>query len=233
MIRIPSGWFWMGSEGHYLWERPRHRVFVTEFAMAATTVTRREYASFIKETSHETPKGWEDPNLSDLDQPVVGVNWFDAIAYCEWISDKSGVHYRLPTEAEWERAGRGGVDDAEFGWGNDSPESFEYFRREWTGPRRVGEWRANGFGLFNMGENVHEWCLDWYSPDYYAISPEKNPTGPEEGTRRVSRGGSWRHQVKASRAAHRSSLPPQYRYTDYGFRIVSDDNRSSASPVTR
>jgi formylglycine-generating enzyme required for sulfatase activity len=72
-----------------------------------------------------------------------------------------------------------------------------------------------------MGDNVHEWCTDWFDPDYYAHSPEADPAGPESGTRRVSRGGSWRHVVKASRNAHRSSLPPQFRYTDYGFRLVS------------
>jgi formylglycine-generating enzyme required for sulfatase activity len=71
-----------------------------------------------------------------------------------------------------------------------------------------------------MGENVHEWCMDWFAADYYANSPEENPVGPLEGTRRVSRGGSWRHQIKGSRSAHRSSLPPEFRYEDYGFRIV-------------
>ena len=86
----------------------------------------------------------------------------------------------------------------------------------------MAEGPANGYGLFNMGDNVHEWCLDWYGENYYPVSPEINPLGPENGTRRVSRGGSWRHQIKASRAAHRSSLPPSYRYTDYGFRLVKE-----------
>jgi hypothetical protein len=76
-----------------------------------------------------------------------------------------------------------------------------------------------------MGDNVHEWCLDWYDPQYYEASPEMNPTGPLSGARRVSRGGSWRHRVKASRNAHRSSLPPEFRYTDYGFRLVRDGQR--------
>ena len=235
MIRIPSAWFWMGSEGHYHWESPRHHVFLDEFWIAATTVTRARYASFLVETGNPEPKGWADPNLSDPEQAIVGVNWFDAVAYCAWLTRKSGIQHRLPTEAEWERACRGGVDDAEFAWGDDPPETFAYFNGEWTGPRRVAEWRANGFGIFNMGENVHEWCRDWYAQDYYRVSPGRNPTGPEDGTRRVSRGGSWRHAVKASRAAHRSSLPPEYRYTDYGFRVVAEesDRRFSASPVAR
>lgn len=231
MIEIPSAWFWMGSEGRFEWESPRHRVFVDAFRMAATTVTRHEYTAFLQDTGHPEPKGWRDPLLCDPEQPAVGISWFEAVAYCNWLSRQSGTNYRLPSEAEWEFACRGGLADAEFTWGNDPPESFDYFVSSWPAPRKAGEWRANGFGLFNMGENVHEWCQDWYSPNYYSRSPDHNPTGPEEGTRRVSRGGSWRHQVKASRAAHRSSLPPAFQYTDYGFRLVSD-SCVSASPVT-
>lgn len=219
-ITIPAGWFWMGSEGRFEWESPRHRVFLDAFEISATAVTRSEYALFLSEASHPQPKDWLNPYFSDTGQPVVGVNWPDAVTYCEWLSSLRDESYRLPTEAEWEKACRGGCDDAEYAWGNDDPESLDYFKGIWTGPRRVGEWRANGFGLFNMGENVHEWCSDWYAADYYRQSPDHNPRGPDAGTRRVSRGGSWRHQVKASRAAHRSSLPPEYRYTDYGFRLV-------------
>jgi sulfatase modifying factor 1 len=219
-VTIPEGWFWMGSESHYPWENPRHRVWVDAFDMARTPVTRCEYARFLIETKHPEPKGWLDPAFIADDQPVVGVNWFDAVAYCEWLSKSGRSTFRLPTEAEWEKACRGGLEGAEYSWGDQPPSTIEYFGGEWKGPKPVGSWGPNGFGLFNIGDNVHEWCLDWYAETYYASSPERNPTGPEEGTRRVSRGGSWRHAIKASRAAHRSSLPPQYRYTDYGFRIV-------------
>jgi formylglycine-generating enzyme required for sulfatase activity len=210
----------MGSEGRYDWESPRHRVFLDAFEMSATAVTRSEYARFLSVANHPEPKDWLNPYFNDARQPVVGVNWLDAVAYCEWLSAIVRESYRLPTEAEWEKACRGGRADAEYAWGDDDPESLDYFKGIWTGPRRVGEWRANGFGLFNMGENVHEWCSDWYAADYYGKSPDHNPQGPDAGTRRVSRGGSWRHLVKASRAAHRSSLPPEYRYMDYGFRLV-------------
>src|SRR5438034_4283019 len=130
----------------------------------------------------------------------------------------------MPTEDQREKACRGGIEDADYAWGNEPPNQVKYFQGEWTGPKRVGEWHANGYGLFNIGDNVHEWCMDWYAENYYAVSPNKNPAGPQTGTRRVSRGGSWRHQIKASRAAHRSSLPPEYQYTDYGFRIVSSNS---------
>jgi len=219
-VRITSAWFWMGSEGHYPWESPRHRVFVNEFEICTTTVTRQDYSRFLHDTGHSEPKGWHDPALSDPRQPVVGVSWFDAVAFCDWFSMDSGTAYRLPTEAEWERACRGDLVDADYAWGDANPESFLYFRGQWDRPRPVGERSPNSFGIFNMGENVHEWCSDWYSPDYYVKSPAHNPIGPETGNRRVSRGGSWRHLVKATRAAARSSLPPSYRYTDYGFRIV-------------
>ena len=220
MVTIPEGWFSMGSENHYTWERPRHRIWIDTFQMGRTPVTRLEYSLFLNETSHTEPAGWRERAFADPAQPVVGVNWFDAAAYCTWLSQKWDAHYRLPTEAEWERACRGGLEDADYAWGNEPPSSIEYFGGDWNAPRPVGQLQPNGYGLFNMGDNVHEWCMDWYAENYYLDSPDRNPTGPEEGTRRVSRGGSWRHQIKASRAAHRSSLPPHYHYTDYGFRIV-------------
>jgi sulfatase modifying factor 1 len=220
MIRIPGGSFLMGSEGRYSWESPQHEVFVDEFEIAETSVTRREYADFLKVHSHSEPRGWSDALFDNPRQPVVGVNWFDAVTYCEWLSKKSGAHYRLPREAEWEKACRGGHSGFEYAWGNEAPDSLEYFEGEWPAPRPVALWRANDFGLFNMGDNVHEWCSDWFGADYYSVSPKENPAGPLTGTRRVSRGGSWRHQIKGSRAAHRSSLPPDFRYTDYGFRLV-------------
>jgi len=220
MIRIPEGSFWMGSTDRFPWESPRHEVYLSAFEISPTTVARREYANFINDTSHQEPAGWHDPAFSNPDQPVVGVNWFDAVAYCEWLTRAKGEFVRLPTEAEWEKACRGGLEDKEYAWGDEPPSDFDYFRGDWSGPRVAGAWPANRFGLMNMGDNVHEWCLDWYSENYYEVSPAENPTGPLEGMRRISRGGSWRHQIKASRCAHRSSLPPAMRYTDYGFRIV-------------
>ena len=183
-------------------------------------MTRCEYSFFLEVTNRATPREWDEPAFANPDQPVVGVNWFDAVAYCEWLSNRTGRSYRLPSEAEWEKACRGGSNDRTYAWGQESPESLEYFHGEWLGPRPVGGAPPNGYGLFNMGDNVHEWCADWYAPDYYRISPEWNPMGPESGSRRISRGGSWRHTVKASRAAQRSSLPPEFGYTDYGFRLA-------------
>src|SRR4051812_5697808 len=106
VIVVPAGWFWMGSEGHYSWESPRHRVFLDVFHISPVPVTRREYQLFLSATHHEEPKGWNDSAFNDPDQPVVGVNWFDAIAYCEWLSEVEHSTFRLPTEAEWEKSCR-------------------------------------------------------------------------------------------------------------------------------
>src|SRR4030095_2880615 len=220
MVVIPEGWFWMGSEGRFRWESPRHRVWLDAFQIAITPVTRGEYARFLADTRQAEPAGWNDSRFSRPDQAVVGVTWHAALTYCEWLSGLEKATFRLPTEAEWEKACRGGLENAEYAWGDEPPETIDYFRSEWKETRPVGEWRPNGYGLFNMGDNVHDWCSDWYADDYYALSPDRNPIGPEDGKRRVSRGGSWRHQIKASRAAHRSSLPPGFAYTDYGVRLV-------------
>src|SRR5262249_22264021 len=174
MVIIPEGWFWMGSDEHYRWEKPRHRIWLDAFAIARAAVTRHEYAEFLGATGHAQPKGWNDPHFARDDQPVVGVTWFDASAYCEWLSKMRGEIYRLPTEAEWEKACRGSLDNAEYAWGNASIDTLDYFKGEWNSPRPVSQGPANGFGLFNMGDNVHEWCSDWYFEEYYSSSPERN-----------------------------------------------------------
>ena len=224
LIPIAAGWFLMGSEVGQSVESPVHRVWVDSFAMAATQVTVAEYARFLDAAGHEPPPNWGDRDFSDPRQPVVAVSWFDAVAYCEWLSSMTGSHYRLPTEAEWERAARGGAESMLFPWGNEPPTSRPAYETRWkTGPEPVRQSEPNAFGLFEMCENVHEWCSDWYDPDYFAKSPERNPQGPAEGKRKASRGGSWRHQIKISRCSTRSSIPPEFQYADYGFRVVCDE----------
>jgi formylglycine-generating enzyme required for sulfatase activity len=166
---------------------------------------------------------WQDADFNHLHQPVVAVSWFDAMKYCKWLSASTGRKVRLPSEAEWERAARGGVEGKLFPWGDDPPESLPNYAQRWkSGPEPVARSAPSGFGLYDICENVHEWCSDWFHPDYYASSPERNPRGPESGERRASRGGSWRHHIKVTRCAARSSIPPQFQYADYGFRIACD-----------
>ncbi len=227
LVRIPAGRFLMGCESGQDNEKPVHRVWVEEFCLAACQVTNAEYAGFLRATGAMPPPFWKQPEFSHPQQPVVGVSWFEAARYCEWLSEGTGKPYRLPSEAEWEWAARGGREGALYPWGDMPPQSMPGYAERWqSGPEPVGTAEANGFGLFNMCDNVHEWCSDWFGAAYYGVSPERNPRGPERGQRRASRGGSWRHHVKVSRCAARSSIPPEFQYADYGFRVACGEVRS-------
>jgi sulfatase modifying factor 1 len=221
---IPAGYFIMGCERGRDEEKPEHRVWVDAFEMAVHQVRNRDYAAFLEATGPAPPPQWTDTHFNHPDQPVVSVSWFEAAAYCEWLSRECGGRYRLPTEAEWERAARGGLEGALYVWGDEKPEARSDYSRRWggvvDGPRPVGEEPPNAFGVFDIGENVHEWCADWFDRNYYAVAAERNPGGPASGERRASRGGSWRHHIKVSRCAARSSIPPSFQYADYGFRVI-------------
>jgi len=227
LLRIPAGWFLMGCDTGQDNEKPVHRVLVDEFLLAACQLTNDEYGQFLRDTKTPPPPFWTEQAFNHPEQPVVAVSWHEAVGYCEWLTAKTGRGFRLPTEAEWERAARGGRESELYPWGDTPPQSLpDYAARyavDWkAGPEPVGRSAPNAYGLFNMCDNVHEWCSDWYAADYYALSPERNPRGPETGERRASRGGSWRHHIKMSRCAARSSIPPEFQYADYGFRIACD-----------
>jgi formylglycine-generating enzyme required for sulfatase activity len=226
MIRIAPDKFLMGSVHGNADESPVHEVTLNAFCIAMFTVTNSEFNEFLQSTGHS----FFDQYLKNLDfndprQPVVGVSWFDAMEYCKWLSGNDAKTYRLPTEAEWEYAATSGRSENIYPWGKTGWQELpEFHVRFKTGPEKVGSFAPNAFGIQDMGINVHEWCLDWYRADYYQHSPASNPRGPETGTRRASRGGSWRHQIKITRCAARSSIPPDYRYADYGFRVVQEIN---------
>jgi formylglycine-generating enzyme len=225
LLHIPEGWFLMGSENGQDCERPIHRVWVDAFQLAATQVTNAKYARFLRATSVMPPPFWDDANFNHPAQPVAGVSWHEAVRYCEWLSVETGRDYRLPTEAEWERAARGGLEQKDFSWGDDPPQSLPDYAKRWlSGPEPVARYAPNAFGIYDIGDNVHEWCSDWYDANYYAVSPERNPPGPEQSvmkpSRKSSRGGSWRHQIKVARCSARSSIPPEFQYADYGFRVA-------------
>jgi sulfatase modifying factor 1 len=225
MVVIPEGEFLMGCETGAANERPAHSVWLDRFALGRSAVTNRLYRIFLQETGRQAPPGFSDARSKPLDhwadEPVTSVSWFDAAAYCEWLRERAGKPYRLPTEAEWERAARGGLEEKLYTWGDEPPQSQPRYAELWrAGPERCGGRPPNGFGLYDISENVHEWLADWYDADYYSVSPPRNPQGPPTGTRRVSRGGSRRHQIKIARVAASSSLPPGYQYSDYGFRCA-------------
>ena len=227
MVRVPAGWFWMGCELGRDDERPLHRVWVDAFELASHQVTNKDYARFVAATSRARPPCWNDPNFNHPLAPVVGISWRGATSYCEWLNSTTSAPYRLPCEAEWERAARGDLEGALYPWGDATPESLPDYAQRWkTGPEPVGLDPPSALGFYNLGDNVHEWCSDWYDAHYYSHSPERNPQGPANGSRRASRGGSWRHQIKVSRTAARSSIPPDFKYSDYGFRVA----RSCSAP---
>ena len=204
-------------------ENPRHRVRVRPFRLARTQVTREDYQRFLDATHHPAPPFWDEPAFTDPRLPAVGPSWDDVQAFCAWLSERLRFAVRLPTEAEWEHAAKAGREVV-WPWGDEPPESLPDYARRWrTGPEPVDAYPSlHPWGFLGLGENVHEWCLDWYDAHYYEVSPEEDPRGPGQGTRRASRGGSWRHDVKASRCAARSAIAPGLRYSDYGFRLAAD-----------
>ncbi len=223
LIEIPASWFLMGSDAGQDCERPIHRVWVDAFLLAATQVTNTEYARFLEATSTASPPFWRDPNFNHPDQPVTAVSWHEAVRYCEWLSIQTARTFRLPTEAEWEHAARGGLEQKNFPWGDDPPQSLPHYAERWqTGPEPVARYAPNTFGLYDICDNVHEWCSDWYEPNYYSVSPDHNPQGPAPTKRKSSRGGSWRHHIKVARCSARSSIPPEFQYADYGIRLAGN-----------
>ena len=211
LIPIPGGEFLMGQNDGRDEECPAHRVSVAPFRMCRFQVTNAHYAAFRKFV------------FDCASLPVTSVSWFDAVEYCQWLSGQWGMEVRVPTEAEWEFAARGGLEQKLYPWGDEAVTSRDNYAERWcSGPEPVATSAPNGYGLFDICENVHEWCSDWFDAAYYAVSPVENPAGPSNGRRRASRGGAWRHQIKIARCAARSSIPPEFRYADYGFRIVAE-----------
>jgi len=221
MVLIPAGDFEMGSNDEDN-EKPVHTVYLDDFYMDVYEVTNAQYKKFMDATGHKEPGYWNDPKYNDPHQPVVRVTWHDAKAYCEWAGK------RLPTEAEWEKAAREGLMGRKFPWGDNlNHEDANYQgtggRDRWTYTAPVGSFAPNGYGLHDMAGNVCEWCMDWYDLGYYAKSPRRNPMGPNLGTERVLRGGSWSYNTfTILRVASRGHLGPSNTGLSVGFRCAWD-----------
>ena len=222
MALIPAGYFTMGSNAGSGVERPPHRVWLDAYYIDKNEVTNHQYQEFVKATGHARPAFWEEDRFKAPSQPIVGVSWDDAVAYCGWAGK------RLPAEAEWEKAARGGVEGRRFPWGDEGPTGKATFGQdENTGrPTPVGQYPPNGYGLYDMAGNVWEWCADWYDQNYYRISPERNPKGPDRGQDRVIRGGSWigsgmpEMHDDVLRCAFRRRHPQDNGNDDFGFRCA-------------
>ena len=232
MLLIPSGTFEMGdSFGEGLpHELPVHTVSVNAFYMDATEVTNAVYKQFLDATGHKAPDFWDDPALNAPDQPVVGVAWLDAAAYAQWAGK------RLPTEAEWEYAARGGRTGVRYPWGDTITHEDANYKGKggtdiWDSPAPVANFPPNDYGLYDMGGNAWEWCADEYDDEFYSVSEENNPVAGKlitfmdddfanVNTRRVTRGGSWTSADNKLRVANRNFFDPPATSETTGFRCA-------------
>jgi formylglycine-generating enzyme required for sulfatase activity len=243
-IRIPAGKFWMGAqkktgrnqdEEAHSHESPVHEVSLNEFLIGRYPVTVQEYQKFIEEGGYEkedywgetggfglfkAPKNWEEQQ-SHGNRPVTGVSWFEASGYCKWAKG------RLPTEAEWERAGRGTRENAKYPWGNDPiDETRANYGNKVGRPTPVGLYPkgATTEGVDDMLGNVWEWCADWFGD--YPEARVENPKGPQSGLYKVLRGGSWVNLPIFVRVSIRDHFRPEFRDVSVGFRCVRESLNS-------
>jgi formylglycine-generating enzyme required for sulfatase activity len=253
MVAVPAGDYWMGRTRLWLmdeigWQirdrqddRPVHRVSLAAFSIDRHEVTSGDYAAYVKATGATPPYHWGAAAPAGVKSPlpVYNVSWHDAVAYCAWRGA------RLPTEAEWERAARGGVADLDYPWGNEyesedaqpapapeaapqpgsgparAPRVKHAHSSSASGPRPVGSFEPNGFGLYDMSGNIWEWVSDWYDLYYYGISPIENPRGPEQGRYKVIRGGSWADtDARLGAVYFRNYTSPDERTPTIGFRCA-------------
>jgi len=257
-LLVPAGAFRMGDNlGVGLArERPVHTVDVDAFYIGKYEVNNKEWRGFRDDPGYDNPAFWPDGRIAPKTQipywtqpqnhggatpdsdpyPVLGVNWDSAVAYTNWLSAKTGKKYRLPTEAEWEKAARG-TDGRQYPWGNAIDKSYANFvgTQAFDTGRPVGFFdgttrgdfvthnNASPYGAMDMAGNVMEWCLDWYGKDYYAVSPAKNPKGPATGAYRVLRGGTFFLEVYDLRSSARSAGWPSFQaHRMVGFRPVRE-----------
>jgi formylglycine-generating enzyme len=221
MVFIPAGDFLMGknSPGTTDWQ-PEHKVIVDAFYMDKFEVTNQQYFEFCNKTNTSLPEFWGSSqfkcSLEYPDHPVTGVTFFDALKYAQWAGK------RLPTEAEWEYAARGGLSGCNFPWGNQIDSTMVNYGKKYRTTLKVGSFKPNGFGLFDMSGNVWEWTSDNYGSDYYANSPDHNPQGPGSGRFKVIRGGSWHSGAMCNQTYYRNGLSPSWIDFGVGFRCVKD-----------
>lgn len=226
-VLIPAGKFTMGRTKTtaddatkmrpqvLLDDRPAHEVTISAFYLDSHEVTQAEYAAFVKEKQHRAPYHWLGGKVPEGTEklPAYNVTWDDAKAYCE------ARGRRLPTEAEWERAARGGLEGQDYPWGDKFDAKLLRSGVE-LGPQAVGSYKPNGFGLHDMAGNVSEWTADYFEREYYAKSPGVDPPGPAEGTYRIIRGGAWSDTGKRVTVFFRNWVRPTQRQANIGFRCA-------------
>ncbi|MFN0200064.1 MAG: formylglycine-generating enzyme family protein [Bacteroidia bacterium] len=223
LVLVEGGEFEMGAKESDEDTRPVHSVKVASFQMSKYEVTVAEYRAFCQATGHTMPAppawGWRDSH------PMVNVTWWDACSYCLWLSRVSGKKFRLPTEAEWEYAAKGGKKSQKFqycGANNANEVAWNMANAVEASTQGIGQLKANELGLYDMGGNAWEWCSDYFSSEYYANSPSENPKGPEKGLLHVIRGGSWFDGSTQSTPYFRRNGSPADLIGNMGFRVVCE-----------
>jgi formylglycine-generating enzyme len=221
MVLIPAGDFTMGrnTSNPTDWQ-PEHQVSIDSFFMDKYEVTNKQYYEFCMKTGNPLPEFWGSSeikcSLDYPDHPVVGISSIDAMRYAKWAGK------RLPTEAEWEYAARGGLHDKSFPLGDQIDSTMVNYGKKYRTTLKVGTFQPNGYGLFDMSGNVWEWTSDYYGENYYASSPGKDPRGPDHGRFRVIRGGSWHSGGMCQQTYYRNGLPVSWVDFAVGFRCVKD-----------
>jgi len=242
-VYVQGGCYQMGDTfgDGFRSEQPVHEVCVNDFALAKYDVTVGQFRKFTLATGYKTEaeeeggcgvfngskwvwdasKNWRNPGFNQDDrQPVVCVSWNDAEAFIRWLSEVSGKHYRLPTEAEWEYAARSGGKKEKYAGGNDINAVAWYHDNGGLSTHSVGTKYPNGLGLYDMSGNVLQWVQDWYDENYYRNSPCSNPQGSRSGHERVLRGSAWSDEPAYVRTTRRSMKPPSHRGSLLGFRLA-------------
>ena len=210
MIYVDSGEFTRTSNTDKKTEQSEHAVQLGSFLMDKTEVTQREYRHVMGKYASDY--------TGCMECPVENVSWFDATAYARKVGK------RLPTEAEWEYAAQGGAyaRTSQLYSGSNDIEDVAWFLANTESKQPVGKKQPNALGLYDMSGNVWEWCADWYHDDYFQIAGKSDPKGPEYGTEKVVRGGSWFSNDVFCTVNRRYKLKPDYRDTNFGFRCVKD-----------
>lgn len=237
MVLIPAGEFLMGTTDdddmgystEFRKEQPQHVVYLDAFYIDVCQVTNAQYKKFMDATGQPPPSEWSNPNFNAPNQPVVGVNWYDADAYAEWTEK------RLPTEAEWEKAARGGLVNKRYPWGDEPPDGTQCNFKDrdidtntlyhpnvndgyrYTAP--IGNYPSNTFGLYDMAGNVFEWCAD--DRINYTKSPYQDPRGSMDGKARTVRGGDFLGPIFHCRVTRRGGCLVHIKSSNIGFRCVA------------
>jgi iron(II)-dependent oxidoreductase len=227
LVYVPESPFRMGTIPDGIrktdHEEPQREVTLDAFYIGKLPVTNAQYAQFLESAKHYPPYFHDNPRFNESDCPVVGISWYDTLAFLGWLNELTGESYRLPTEAEWEKAARG-TDGRMYPWGDEwdhSKGNFGEVRLKRTTPVGSYPQGVSPYGCYDMGGNVYEWCSDWFHPEAYKKSPAQNPQGPIDGRRKVIRGGSWVPRGEfAARCANRAAYAPTELVHNVGFRIV-------------